>query len=187
MANNRARIERRDDARRAYKKVAGILLKTIDERGKDFFPRDKNITNEFRKTFVEGIREFILAVDRVDDIDDQIILFRESILVLIPALMAGYSRARVYIGKNITDFRKKNSEAARSIARQIKIVDMKEIKEYSILSARNYFVNNPEFKGTRNALVVQIKPEIDKLSDKLRGKTISGSAITKYMKDENLP
>src|SRR5271165_3622088 len=97
MANNRARIERRDDARRAYKKVAGILLKTIDERGKDFFPRDKNIANEFRKTFVEGIREFILAVDRVDDIDDQIILFRESILVLIPALMAGYSRARVYI------------------------------------------------------------------------------------------
>jgi hypothetical protein len=126
-------------------------------------------------------------VGRVDDIDDQIVLLTKSLLVIVPGIMLGHLGQKEYSINLVTAFFKKNSEAARNVARKLKNDDMKEIREYSILTAKKYLIDNPEFKGTRNALMINIKPDIDKFAKKVGRQTASETTITSYLKKSKLP
>jgi hypothetical protein len=187
MNDDRAKIDRRDDVRRDYKEAARQFLKIVDERCVELFPRDKTLSEKIRKTTLTAVKQFISAVDRVDDLDDQIILFNDSLALIVPAIMLGLGAKSDQAIKLITEYNKKNSEAARITARQKKLDDMKQIKEFVISKAENYLSENPNFEGTRNGLMIQIRPEIDAFSKKTRAKTISESTIRNYLTEYNLP
>jgi hypothetical protein len=105
----------------------------------------------------------------------------------MPATVEAFTAGQNYSIKVISESLKKNSEPARIAARAKKIEDMKEIKEFTLEIARSYLAKNPNFGGSRNALMVQIKPDVDKRSKTVRRKTTSESTITSYLKEFKLP
>src|SRR5271166_1834638 len=188
MVNERTLIEQRDEARRVYKEAARNFRRFIDRDGEFLDRRKKGLKGEFLKAFDESIREFVFTVDSFDDIDVQIILFSNAFPLITVAIIAGSRAAKNHMIKVINEFNTENSEAARNAARSGKIKEMKEIKEFVFETAKKYLSENPKFAGTRNALMVQIEPDITKMSLKLgRRRTPSKSTITNYLNKCNLP
>jgi indole-3-glycerol phosphate synthase len=106
--------------------------------------------------------------------------------MIVPAMSGGFIGGKRHSIKVITEIIKKNSEAAKNAVLALKIEDIKETMEFLIARARRYLAENPNFKGSRNDIVVQIKADIDKIPTNVRERTNSESTITNYLKKYDL-
>ena len=128
MAEDRALIEKRDSTRRAYKKILNQLLKIIDRDFKFFDDTEFGLKDKVRIEFINKAKQYIKIVDKIDNINDQIVLFDGLLFVVGPSVIGGFTGGRKYSVKIIREIMQKNSQAARTAAHEKKTRDMKDIK-----------------------------------------------------------
>jgi hypothetical protein len=179
MTDMKSLVKRRDVARRKFQAAVKMVNVGIDTHlalGKSGPGRQK-IYRRMRTILDDSARRFILTVEGLKDLEDQIALFTDASFLPVPALVAGYQSGMNTVTELVSKLEKEKTLKARGTALAKKL-PRKEKKEKIIIACAIECIKQKHIKPKSiNALASYILWDVTKECQRENIKPPSKTAI----------
>jgi hypothetical protein len=186
----------RENSLKDLKGVIKTVIKTIDFCIINL-PKDKKHKKlkdslvKIRPVLIEKRNSLIDIISGVDDVDIQIEVIRDANALITASLLAGFLTGERYKTKYITERVKMMLQGNTLNARRAALKNSSPLKEQkkdiTVDLARSYIANNPNRELTRNAIMTQIRSDIERKCKAAGIKPPGQTSIWNYLEEVSLP
>lgn len=193
MTKATSRGTRKEDAVQDLKGVIRNITKAIDAFVADKEQDQYNIQAmaAARKIIIKNSRAYIMTAKNTHNDEIAIsLLYNYKVMIQsihVAGMISGWQSTKRHIKDKIAVLLQSNTSNARRVSLEIRSPIKQKKKNITIDVARSYVTNHPNENLTRNALMVQIRSDIEKQCKSCKVSSPSQTSISNYLKEAELP